>query len=83
VRGRALLLAAATLALVPSAADAKLPPTRDILTVGNNWEGTADIVDPRRFKVLERLNIVPTARSGWPRSSPTRSRSATSSASAS
>ena len=38
---------------------AKLPPTRDILTVGNNWDGTADLVDPRRFKVLKRLNIVP------------------------
>jgi hypothetical protein len=47
VRGRALLLAAATLALVPSAADAKLPPTRDILTVGNNWEGTADCCTSR------------------------------------
>ncbi len=55
-----LLLTAVTLALLaPPAAQAKLPPTRDILTVGNNWEGTADLVDPRRFKVLKRLNIVP------------------------
>src|SRR5215207_6160685 len=45
--------------LAPASADAKLPPTRDILTVGNNWDGTADLVDPRRFKVLKRLNIVP------------------------
>jgi DNA-binding beta-propeller fold protein YncE len=58
---RALLLAAALLVLpaLPAPAEAKLPPTRDILTVGNNWEGTADLVDPRRFKVLKRLNIVP------------------------
>jgi hypothetical protein len=57
---RALLVAAAVLALVAPAAHAsKLPPTRDILTVGNNWDGTADLVDPRRFKVLKRLNIVP------------------------
>jgi DNA-binding beta-propeller fold protein YncE len=33
--------------------------TRPILTVGNNWAGTADLVDPVRFKVLTRLNIVP------------------------
>ena len=60
--------------LAPAPAHAKLPPTRDILTVGNNWDGTADLVDPRRFKVLKRLNIVPDKRrSGWPRSSPTRS----------
>ena len=45
--------------LAPAPAQAKLPPTRDILTVGNNWDGTADLVDPRRFKVLKRLNIVP------------------------
>ena len=45
--------------LAPGTAHAKLPPTRDILTVGNNWDGTADLVDPRRFKVLKRLNIVP------------------------
>ena len=45
--------------LAPATAHAKLPPTRDILTVGNNWDGTADLVDPRRFKVLKRLNIVP------------------------
>jgi DNA-binding beta-propeller fold protein YncE len=56
---RALLIASALLALPAPAAEAKLPPTRDILTVGNNWEGTADLVDPRRFKVLKRLNIVP------------------------
>src|SRR5688572_9420067 len=34
-------------------------PTRAILTVGNNWDGTADLVDPVTFKRLARLNIVP------------------------
>ena len=27
--------------------------------VGNNWEGTADVVDPRTFERLIRLNIIP------------------------
>ncbi len=33
--------------------------TRDVLLVGNNWEGTADIVDPERFTRIGRLDIVP------------------------
>ena len=32
---------------------------RDVLVVGNNWDGTADVVDPRTFERLTRLNIVP------------------------
>jgi YVTN family beta-propeller protein len=52
--------AAAVLAAVPSPAAAAAPePTREILTVGNNWDGTADLVDPRRFTRLARVNIVP------------------------
>jgi hypothetical protein len=34
-------------------------PTRSALFVGNNWDGTADVVDPKTFKRLKRLNIVP------------------------
>jgi DNA-binding beta-propeller fold protein YncE len=30
-----------------------------VLVVGNNWAGTADIVDPHSFERLTRLNIVP------------------------
>jgi DNA-binding beta-propeller fold protein YncE len=30
-----------------------------VLVVSNNWAGTADFVDPKRFKRLFRLNIVP------------------------
>jgi YVTN family beta-propeller protein len=33
--------------------------TRDVLLVGNNWEGTADIVDPERFERIGRLNVIP------------------------
>lgn len=35
------------------------PPLRDVVVVGNNWDGTADIFDPNTFKVIKRLNIVP------------------------
>jgi hypothetical protein len=30
-----------------------------VLVVGNNWEGTADVVDPRTFQRLVRLDIIP------------------------
>ena len=54
------LLAAAlatTLVLAGPAAAAK--KTRPVLMVANNWDGTADIVDPKRFKRLKRINIIP------------------------
>jgi DNA-binding beta-propeller fold protein YncE len=43
---------------VPSAG-APVPRTRDVLYVGNNWDGTADVIDPRTFTRITRLNIVP------------------------
>jgi hypothetical protein len=33
--------------------------TRDVLFVGNNWEGTADIIDPVRLARIGRVDIVP------------------------
>jgi DNA-binding beta-propeller fold protein YncE len=33
--------------------------TEETLLVGNNWAGTADVVDPVRFKRITRINIVP------------------------
>ena len=61
MRIRALAAAAVfVLAAVPThTAEAKLKPTRQVLTVGNNWDGTADLIDPRRFTRLDRINIVP------------------------
>ncbi len=32
---------------------------RRVVFVGNNWDGTADVLDPRTFKSLARINIVP------------------------
>ena len=58
-----LAVAGLGLALVPAAADAakrkRAPVLRDVLYVGNNWAGTADVVQPRRFRRLARINIIP------------------------
>jgi DNA-binding beta-propeller fold protein YncE len=58
----ALSLALSVVAL-PAAADGatrkKPPRTRSVLYVGNNWDGTADVVQPRRFRRLARINIIP------------------------
>jgi YVTN family beta-propeller protein len=35
------------------------PETRDVLYVGNNRDGTADVIDPYRFEDLARINIIP------------------------
>ena len=58
---RALGLAGLLVALLgaPGPAAATPPLLRDVLVVGNNWDGTADIVDPHALKVVTRLNIVP------------------------
>lgn len=62
---RALAVAFALMAVgVPaasaSAATQKKPsPVRDALYVGNNWDGTVDVVDPKSRKRLARLNAIP------------------------
>ena len=33
--------------------------TRRVVFVGNNWDGTADLVDPTSFRKMGRLDIVP------------------------
>ncbi len=33
--------------------------TRPAILVGNNWEGTTDIVDPVTFQRLDRINVIP------------------------
>src|SRR5918997_260103 len=57
----ALAIVAALVLLVPATASAapRKKTTRDVLYVGNNWEGTADVVQPRKFKRLARINIIP------------------------
>jgi DNA-binding beta-propeller fold protein YncE len=57
------LIAALVLVALPATAAAapreKPPTTRGVLYVGNNWEGTADVVQPRKFKSIARINIIP------------------------
>ena len=55
---------AALLACGPTVAAAQegppqRPDTRPVMFVGNNWEGTADIVDARTFERLARINTIP------------------------
>jgi DNA-binding beta-propeller fold protein YncE len=60
MRITACLVAAVVLALVPAgAAAAKRSKTRPVLVVANNWDGTADVIDPKRYTRLKRLNIIP------------------------
>lgn len=35
------------------------PGTQSVLFVGNNWGGTVDIVDPKDFTTLGRINVIP------------------------
>jgi DNA-binding beta-propeller fold protein YncE len=55
----ALAAAAAIAVTVPPAATAASKGKRDVLVVSNNWAGTADLVDPHRFKRIKRLNVIP------------------------
>lgn len=64
LRGTLKLLAAATLACssVFTTTAAAAPSTtalRDVVVVGSNWDGTAEIFDPKTFEILKRINLVP------------------------
>ena len=63
VKTRAFLALIALFALaLPASADAakrKRTTTQDILVVGNNWDGTATVVNPKTFKRIATLNIIP------------------------
>src|SRR5687767_9386231 len=52
---------AALAVAAPGASAVERPPTRDVLVVSNNWDGTADFIDTRTFKRVKRLNIIPDA----------------------
>ncbi len=53
-----IVLAAAAALWAPPASAAK-QPTRGVLVVSNNWAGTADLINPRTFKRLARINVIP------------------------
>ncbi len=35
------------------------PNVRDVVLVGSNWDGTAEIFDPHTFEVIKTINLVP------------------------
>jgi len=35
------------------------PDTQRVMFVGNNWAGTADVIDPRTYRRLARVDLVP------------------------
>jgi len=61
----AVCIVTVLLAVLPagSAFAAKPDPTgtetREALFVANNWEGTADLIDPQTFEKLVRINVIP------------------------
>jgi DNA-binding beta-propeller fold protein YncE len=54
-----LMLAVLVALIVAGPAGAAPAPPRDALYVGNNWDGTADVIDPHSFERIARLNIIP------------------------
>jgi YVTN family beta-propeller protein len=56
---RLTLALAVLVALLCAAPALAADQTRPVLWVGNNWDGTADAIDPFNFQKLAHLNIVP------------------------
>jgi DNA-binding beta-propeller fold protein YncE len=54
----AAVATAALGAAVPALAHGAAP-TRDVVMVGNNWDGTADVLDGGTFERLTRFDVVP------------------------
>ena len=60
-----LLLTTLALTLGAATASADTGPdpvpgeTRGVILVGNNWEGTTDVVDPYTLQRLDRINVIP------------------------
>src|SRR3712207_975179 len=56
----ALLASAAVAGLaLASEGPPERPDTKRVIFIGNNWAGTADIVDPTTYKRLARVNLIP------------------------
>jgi WD40 repeat protein len=58
-----LSLACVTICAPPAVAttgpSSSPPGTRPVLLVGNNWDGTADVLDVPSYQRLRRINVVP------------------------
>ncbi|MGH9032671.1 MAG: serine/threonine protein kinase, partial [Acidimicrobiia bacterium] len=55
----ALALLGAAPAALAQEGPPERPDTRQVMFVGNNWDGTADIVDARTFEHLARIDTIP------------------------
>jgi DNA-binding beta-propeller fold protein YncE len=55
----AAVMSAALVIPTASAAADGAPGTRPVLIVGNNWDGTADVLDVPSYERIARINIVP------------------------
>ena len=55
----AVLAVTAALGVAASIASAATTAPRNVMYVGNNWDGTADVVDSRTFRRLHRINVIP------------------------
>ena len=57
------LVAAGLLILQPGASAEQAPKatagTTAVMFVGNNWDGTAHVIDPKTFRTLDHFNVVP------------------------
>ncbi len=59
MRTLGVVLAALALVLAAAGPAAAAKKTRPVLVVANNWDGTADVVNPSRYTRLKRINIIP------------------------
>ncbi len=46
-------------AMTRGGADAAVPTPKTVMFVGNNWDGTADVIDATTYKRLKRIDIAP------------------------
>jgi DNA-binding beta-propeller fold protein YncE len=53
------LFLSAVVAVAGAAPATAATRTQDVLYVGNNWDGTADVISPHTFRRIARLNIIP------------------------
>lgn len=57
--GRIGVLATAILLTITATPAAHAVPRRDVMFVGNNWDGTVDLLDARTLARYQRIDVVP------------------------
>src|SRR4051794_10298913 len=56
-----LIAGATAVGLLPAGAAPAAAParTQSVMYVGNNWDGTADVVDAATYQPIKRINVIP------------------------